>query len=76
MKKINTLTLLIVLVAYSIKATSQVPTAGELLGLHSVTESQMNSIAHPIVGTLLFNSDDNSVYEYNGTSWESLKTTR
>jgi len=73
MKKVKTLGLLIVLVVYTIKATSQVPTSGELVGLHNVTESQMNSIADPIVGTLLFNSDDNSVYEYNGASWESLR---
>lgn len=73
MKKIKTLLLLMVVAIYTTKAVAQVPTANELVGIHVVSESQMNSITGPITGTLIFNSDANSVYEYSGSAWESLK---
>jgi len=72
MKKIKTL-LFTAMVICITRVTSQVPIAEELMGIHIVTESQMNSIANPITGTLLFNSDDNSIYSYNGSNWKSLK---
>ncbi len=73
MREIKTSLLLAAMVICTTKAISQVPTAEELVGIHSVTNSQMNSIANPITGTLLFNSDNSSLYGYNGSSWESLK---
>ncbi|MFK5971968.1 MAG: hypothetical protein QM485_01690 [Flavobacteriaceae bacterium] len=70
MRKNNFLLLLTAVVICIAKATSQVPIAEELVGIHTVTTSQ---ITGPITGTFLFNSDINSIYGYNGSDWESVK---
>ncbi len=74
MKKVFILFNVIAVVFFVTNANGQVPTSGELIGLHSVTESQMNSIARPTLGILAYNSDNKTVYVYNGSSWENLNS--
>ena len=71
MKKTRTILLWITMLMSTI-ITSQVPTAEELVGVHTVTEVEMNGIVNPITGTLLYNSDNNSVSSFNGTTWQNL----
>ncbi len=51
-----------------------VPQNGELITLHHVTTAEMNAIASPNTGSLVFNGDDNEVYEYNGTTWNNISS--
>lgn len=58
-------------------AHGQAPAAEELVGIHPLTEVQINAIANPIIGTLVFNTDTNSVQTYSGGAWmipESIST--
>jgi hypothetical protein len=42
---------------------------GLLLGLTNATTTEMNAIASPITGSILYNTTNSAVYQYNGTSW-------
>jgi len=56
---------------------AQTPTAGELVGIHVLTQTEIDAIANPIVGTLVFNSNDNTLQSFSGGEWsvpESLST--
>lgn len=46
-----------------------------LLGLTQATTSQMNSISNPVSGSIIFNTTQKSVFQYNGSSWENLAST-
>ena len=48
------------------------PLNDELVVLHNVTTAQMNAIASPAIGSLIFNTDENQVYERNVTSWNRI----
>ncbi len=43
-----------------------------LLQLTNATTIEMNAIASPKTGTLLYNTTEKWVYQYNGTAWEKL----
>jgi hypothetical protein len=43
-----------------------------LLGLTNTTTAEMNAVNNPIQGSLLYNSDENRVYQFNGTNWDKL----
>jgi len=45
------------------------PLNDELVILHNVTTIQMNAIASPAIGSLVFNTDDENIYERNATAW-------
>ncbi len=47
-----------------------------LLGLTNATTTEMNSVVNPIEGSVLYNSDDNQVYVYDGLQWSSMKKQR
>ena len=49
-----------------------VPDSGELVQLHSVTTAEMNAIASPVEGSLIFNIDDKEIYERNSTAWQKI----
>ena len=49
-----------------------VPLNDELIVLHNATTAEMNTITSPIQGSLIFNTDDNEVYERNATSWNKI----
>jgi len=53
---------------------AQTPTAEELVGIHVLTETQINAIASPITGTLVFNTDKNALQQYDGTDWTVPET--
>lgn len=50
------------------------PQNDELVVLHSVTTSEMNAIASPTIGSLVFNTDDENIYERNNTDWKKIST--
>ena len=50
------------------------PLSDELVVLHNVTTTEMNAITSPTEGSLIFNTDDNEVYERNATAWNRIST--
>jgi len=50
------------------------PKSDTLVVLHKVTTLEMNAISLPIEGSLIFNSDDNEVYERNITAWNKISS--
>ena len=42
--------------------------------LKSGTHAEINAIVAPIIGMMVYNTDDNKIYDYNGTAWASLHT--
>jgi hypothetical protein len=51
-----------------------VPLSDELVQLHNVTTSEMNSITSPQRGSLVFNTDDKEIYERNNTAWNKISS--
>ena len=51
-----------------------VPLNDELVVLHSATIAEMNAIVSPVQGSLIFNTDDNEVYERNDTGWNRISS--
>ena len=43
-----------------------------LLGLTNATNTEMNTVVNPILGSLLYNTDEGRVYQFNGTTWDEL----
>jgi len=41
-----------------------------LLGLNTATTTEINAIANPIEGTLIYNTTDNAIQVYTGAAWE------
>jgi len=68
MKKI----FLYLIVAVSIEAIT--PQSDALVVLHNVTTTEMNTITSPPQGSLVFNTDDNLVYERNSTAWRKTSS--
>lgn len=54
-------------------AYCQTPKSGELLAIHNVSTSEMNTIISPFKGSLIYNTDKKSMYFYTGTIWKKLK---
>jgi len=50
------------------------PLSDELVILHNVTTVEMNAIASPVKGSLIFNSDDNEIYERNAIAWDKISS--
>lgn len=42
---------------------------GQLLGLINATTAEMSAISGPIAGSVIYNTTDSSIYQYNGASW-------
>jgi hypothetical protein len=51
-----------------------VPDRRDLVQLHSVSTVEMNAITSPAEGSVIFNSDDNEVYEHNATAWNKISS--
>ncbi len=49
--------------------------ANAVFSLVNLTTIEMNSIILPHKGSMIFNSDDNHVYQYTGASWTIVDTT-
>ena len=43
--------------------------AGLLLGLTPASTTEMNAISGPITGSILYNTTENRIYQYNGSAW-------
>ena len=56
------------------QAQAVVPKSDALVQLHNVTTSEMNAIVSPMVGSLVFNTDDKEVYERDATHWKRMVT--
>ena len=50
------------------------PLSDELVVLHNVNTVDMNAIAAPIEGSLIFNTDDKEIYERNATAWNRISS--
>ena len=59
------------MLALCISNINAVPLNDELVILHNATTAEMNALASPEQGSLIFNTDDNLVYERNSTAWHS-----
>ncbi|MEM9141413.1 MAG: hypothetical protein AAGA86_00410 [Bacteroidota bacterium] len=46
-----------------------------LLGLTQATTTEMNSVTNPITGSLIYNTTQEAVYQYNGISWVNVSAT-
>jgi hypothetical protein len=51
---------------------AQVPDANLLVNIHAATLAEINAIANPLEGSLVYNSDDKFLYQYTGSSWQKL----
>jgi hypothetical protein len=49
-------------------------TADELLGVHKVTTTEMDNIATPKAGSIVYNTTENTLFFYNGTAWKRLRS--
>lgn len=61
---------LFILMIGTIEAT--VPESDNLLTLHKVSTSEMNAIVSPVEGSLVFNTEDENIYERNATAWYKI----
>ncbi|MEO9512749.1 MAG: hypothetical protein ABJX94_14155 [Flavobacteriaceae bacterium] len=55
-----------------IELNAQTPTAGDLVGIHNVTTTEMNSIANPIEGSMVFNTSTKSIHFYSNSAWVEI----
>lgn len=61
----------VLIIASSTAIQAQIE-SGLLLGLTNATTVEMNAIVNPETGAILFNTTENAVYQYNGTSWSNV----
>ncbi|MFC6268014.1 hypothetical protein [Frigoriflavimonas asaccharolytica] len=57
---------------FSLFAFGQVQ-VGSLIKVHSVNTTAMNALTPAETGVLIYNTDDTSLYVYNGSAWEKHK---
>ena len=50
------------------------PSNDELLVLQSATATQMNTLGSIVEGSLIFNTDDKTMYEHNSTQWQRVRS--
>ncbi|WP_425234462.1 hypothetical protein [Ulvibacterium sp.] len=68
--------LYVILVVWSYWNISNAQIDGTLLmGLTNATTSEMNTVSNPVTGSLLYNTTEQSVFQYNGSTWESISNT-
>jgi len=70
MKK-TTLPFIILSIVFQVHAA---PLSDELVVLHNTTTVEMNAIVSPAKGSLIFNTDDNEIYERNATAWNNISS--
>ncbi len=65
-----------IIICFTVLTTSSSLTAqidgGLLLGLTNATTTEMNTVSNPIKGSLLYNTTEKSVFQYNGSAWEKV----
>lgn len=70
LNKVSTLFIILSIVSQ----LNAAPLSDELVVLHNASTVEMNAIASPIQGSLIFNTDDKEVYEHNATSWHRISS--
>ncbi len=65
MKKIS---IIFLMMFFSMKASAQIE-GNMLLGLIQATTAEINAVNNPIEGSLVYNTDDDKVYVYIGSTW-------
>ncbi|SEB38793.1 hypothetical protein SAMN04489761_0361 [Tenacibaculum sp. MAR_2009_124] len=63
------------LVLFSFQYISAQIDANSLFALPRATNTEMLGITAPNTGSLLYNTDDNSIYKFNGTNWSAIDDT-
>ncbi|MEC3908707.1 hypothetical protein VOI54_16890 [Tamlana sp. 2201CG12-4] len=66
--------LFLMLFSYVVNVFSQVPESDELMVIHKVTTSDMNAIITPFQGSIVYNTDHDSMFIYDGGQWLRLVT--
>jgi len=61
-------------IVFAMLQLSAAPLSDELIVLHHASTAEMNAIATPTQGSLIFNTDDNEVYERNATAWNRISS--
>lgn len=74
MKHLYILLKVFVLVFFVNQVNSQTPEGDLLVKLHEVTTANMNSIVDPPTGSLVYNTDEQSLFVHTGTIWANTKT--
>lgn len=69
MKKV---TIPFVIITSALLQLNAAPLSDELIVLHNASTIEMNAIVGSIEGSLIFNTDDNEVYERNATGWNRI----
>jgi len=70
---INKLTFLTLVVSIQLSILHAITTE-EILKIHKVTTVEMNNINTPQVGSLVYNTTDDTLYFYTGTVWKRLRS--
>lgn len=65
-------TIIIVAFFSLLKLSGQTPTAGDLVGIHNVTTTEMNSISNPVEGSMVFNTTTRSIHFYSNSAWVEI----
>ena len=71
MKKV---TMPFVIITSALLQLNAAPLSDELIVLHNTSTTEMNTIVGSIEGSLIFNTDDNEVYERNATAWNRISS--
>ena len=61
----------IIVILLSITSSAQI-NANSVLKLRNVTALEMNAIVTPNTGSVVFNTDDDGIYKFNGTVWTKI----
>jgi len=70
-QKLSFMILLLSMPFYALYAV----TADELMLIHKANTSEMNNIAAPLTGSLVYNTTESTLYFYTGTTWKRLRST-
>ncbi len=57
---------------FLMKSSGQTPTAGDLVGVHNVTSTEMNSISNPVEGSMVFNTTTRSIHFFSNSAWVEI----
>ncbi len=63
--------LIVLLLTFTYSVNAQLD-ANSLMGLPQGTTAEINAIASPNEGSIVYNSEDKRIYKYDGTSWIPL----
>ena len=65
------LTIILILMV-SLGLSAQAPTAGDLVAIHNVSSTEMNAIANPEQGSMVFNTTTRSIHFYSNSAWVEI----